>query len=146
MVKHKRANNRALAFARDMIADLKKGRGLDWQIGTAEGGTRECVDVVGSKNGNRRVLIEVELRRKAPLANVVKVWKQITLKQLPEKLVMFQAFSGFYPKKGDAAYKCRVCRKRDAKSVSNKIRSPFNEISASERSFWESCNHWRRTP
>ncbi len=100
---HKIVRNRALAFANDMKCVLKGKRGLEWQIGTAESGTRECVDVIGWKNGKQRiqrVFIEVELRRIAPLGNVVKVWKQLTQKKPRKKLIMFQAFSLFYAKAG----------------------------------------------
>jgi hypothetical protein len=100
MNNRKRAHNRAQAFADDMIHFLKGKRGFEWKLGTAEGDTKECVDIIGWKNGNRRVLVEVELRRIAPLANVVKVWKQLTREKPHKKLVMFQAFSAFYPKNG----------------------------------------------
>jgi hypothetical protein len=100
LTRHKRAKNRALAFALDMLRVLQNKRGLDWRLGIAEGGTREAVDVIGWKNGNRRVLVEVELRRSDPVTNVVKVWAQITRNPPSKTLVMFQAFSAFYPKKG----------------------------------------------
>ena len=89
-----------MAFANDMLEVLGRKQGLYWKIGTAEGGTNECVDIIGWKGETQRVLIEVELRRIAPLANVVKVWKQLSQDRPRKRLIMFQVFSAFYPKKG----------------------------------------------
>ncbi len=89
-----------MAFAHDMIGVLGGKRGLRWAVGTAEDGTNECVDIIGWKGRTRPVLIEVELRRIAPLANVVKVWKHLSQQKPRKKLIMFQAFSAFYPRHG----------------------------------------------
>jgi len=91
---------RANAFSADLCRELSNKCKLTWKVGTAEKGIRECVDVVGSRSGKQRVLIEVELRRTTPLANVVKVWKRFTKEKPGEKIVFFQAFSDFYPEKG----------------------------------------------
>ncbi len=98
--------NRADEFARDMCRELKGHLGLDWAPESKhrndEGvDTRETADVVGKKGEkrkNERVLIEAELRRIAPAGNVIKVWKRVNEGKYSRHLVMFQAFSAFYPK------------------------------------------------
>jgi len=91
---------RADAFSRDMCTALREKCGLDWQCGKPQKGNRECVDVVGKKESKDRVLIEVELRRGAPLQNVVKIWRQLSRGALPKDVVLFQAFSSVYDKNG----------------------------------------------
>jgi len=72
--------------------------GLEWECGKPQEGNRECADVVGS-NKTTRVLIEVELRRGTPVGNVAKVWRQSSDTLLEDKIILFQAFSRYYPKK-----------------------------------------------
>jgi hypothetical protein len=96
----KQVKNRADAFAHDMCRVLNGHLGMEWRPERHTNDTHECVDVVGKKGKDVRVLIEVELRRIAPLGNVVKVWRRISQKVYPRNIVMFQAFSAFYPKHG----------------------------------------------
>jgi hypothetical protein len=92
--------NRADAFASDMCRILKGHLGLEWKPESRQNNLHECVDVVGVQGSQTHVLIEVELRRIAPLGNVVKVWKRVSQGIYPRNITMFQAFSAFYPKGG----------------------------------------------
>ena len=87
---------RADAFSEDMRRELGRRCGLEWECGKPEKGQRECVDVLGKKDGKARVLIEIELRRGAPFQNIVKVWQRIEAGTLGKNIVLVQAFSKFY--------------------------------------------------
>jgi len=67
--------NRADAFSRDLCRALGNSLGLKWAQEARTADEHECVDVIGQKGKKTRVLIEVELRRKNPVANIVKVWR-----------------------------------------------------------------------
>lgn len=91
-------------FAKDLCEELNRHtkNGITWKcagpIGMRNG--HESVDATGyRKKGRPAVLVEIELRRKTPLANVVKAWKWIEEKQLPRHLVLIQAFSALYSEK-----------------------------------------------
>ena len=64
-----------------------------------EGDQSEHVDLAGThKKTGRQFLIEVELRRKNPVGNVVKVWRWFEDNRLNPRPVLFQAFSKYYVK------------------------------------------------
>lgn len=60
---------------------------------------KESVDVGGESPRKKTILIEAELRRGAPVANVAKVWKWLADKKLKRPIVLFQGFSKFYTSK-----------------------------------------------
>jgi hypothetical protein len=99
--------NRADAFALDMCKELNRlckdrDNGMKWLCRGPLKRGHECVDVTGYRRNKARVLIEVELRRTAPLSNIVKIWKWIDEGNgLPKKLIVVQAFSKFYRRKLD---------------------------------------------
>jgi hypothetical protein len=94
---------RANLFASEMVkVFIEKKIGNSWKQPRPIKDHHECVDVEGVVNG-QLVLIEVELRRIAPLANVVKIWKAVNKeadKKKYKNAIVFQAFSEFYPEKG----------------------------------------------
>ena len=58
--------SRTNRFARELYKSLNQKRtGYEWEIGVPPCENRECVDVIG-ENGNKCVLVEVELRGTAP--------------------------------------------------------------------------------
>jgi hypothetical protein len=69
-----------------------------WECGGPFKRGHERVDVTGYNRRSRkpRVLLEVELRRQTPLANIVKVWKWIKNGELSRNVVVVQAFSKRY--------------------------------------------------
>ena len=73
----------------------------------------ESIDIVGSRKGRKLVLVEVELRKDAPLTNVVKVWRWIVEEEFTTPFVLVQAFSKYY-KKGDT-------KRANAKFVGNRM-------------------------
>jgi hypothetical protein len=92
---------RADLFATAMCKELKEFGGK-WDRPKPQKAQHECVDIEGEIDG-RKVLIEVELRRIAPLANMVKIWSAISKeadKNKYKNAIVFQAFSAFYPKNG----------------------------------------------
>jgi len=67
--------SRTSNFAHELVDSLKaKKPDYAWGIGEPPGDNRECVDVAG-KGDKRLILVEVELRRIAPVANIAKIWK-----------------------------------------------------------------------
>lgn len=97
--------NRTDAFAKDFCAKLNNSRSTEYEWksgGKPIGRGHESVDIVGrpKKKGARWVLVEVELRKDAPLTNVVKIWRWIANKEFKDRFVLIQAFSRYY-KKGD---------------------------------------------
>jgi hypothetical protein len=87
-------------FAKNMCKELKSRRPkLEWKCSWSPGAGHEHVDLVGE--GKRLIFIEVELRRHAPVVNVIKIWKWMDAHTLAMRPVLVQAFSGFYPK-GDS--------------------------------------------
>lgn len=109
---HKAAKNRTTAFCRKLRETLEAtaGEGFEW----IEGGRihdfghrtpqrpahdRQAVDVVGKpKRGGPTILIEVELRRRACVKNVIKVWRWADDGEFPSRFVLIQAFSKYYAK------------------------------------------------
>lgn len=62
----------------------------------------ESIDVLATPvtKGRKLILVEIELRKDAPLTNVVKVWRWIANEQFNTRFIFIQAFSKYY-KKGD---------------------------------------------
>ena len=93
--------SRTSNFAHQLVRSLRaKKTKYEWRIGTPPCTiNRECVDVTG-KSRTRLVLVEVELRRIAPAANIVKIWKWLDRDTkgpyAGKKLIVVQAFSSFY--------------------------------------------------
>jgi hypothetical protein len=50
------------------------------------------------RKSRKLVLVEVELRKDAPLTNVVKVWRWIAKEKFKTPFVLVQAFSKYYKK------------------------------------------------
>ncbi len=99
--------NRTDAFANDFCRRMNEVRstGYDWRAGEKPlGRGHESVDIVGrpkrKTRGSRLILIEVELRKDAPLTNVVKVWRWTEKDNFSDGFILIQAFSRYY-KKGD---------------------------------------------
>jgi hypothetical protein len=89
-------------FAKDMCKELKsRWPELEWECAWSPGAGYEHVDLVGHLKRRKLILIEVELRRYAPVVNVIKIWKWMDANSLATKPIVVQAFSGFYPK-GDS--------------------------------------------
>jgi hypothetical protein len=80
------------------MQETEKGE-YEWKPGGHPlGKGHESVDIVGSspRRGRRLVLVEVELRKDAPLTNVVKVWRWIEEERFAARFVLVQAFSKYY--------------------------------------------------
>jgi len=89
-----RANNIATRVARRLQTKI---RTHEWQVNWKPLGVEdESADVAGKARGRRLILIEIELRRGAPVANVAKIWKWKVMGQLKGSFVLFQVFSKFY--------------------------------------------------
>jgi hypothetical protein len=89
-------------FAKDMRNELRRQwPQLKWECPWSPGAGYEHVDLVGSLKGKKLILIEAELRRSAPVINVIKVWRWLDASRLDMKPIVVQAFSGFYPE-GDS--------------------------------------------
>ena len=97
--------NRTDAFAKDFCERMNgiRPRKYEWEpAGRPTGKGHESVDIIGRphKKGKRLILVEAELRKDAPLTNVVKIWRWVAHKELKGKFVLVQAFSRYY-KMGD---------------------------------------------
>jgi hypothetical protein len=94
-----RANN----FAHELVKTLQARKSnYSWEIAKPIGDYRESVDAVG-KGTKRWILIEVELRRYGPVANIVKIWKWLVKDSKAfegKKITVIQAFSSFYGREG----------------------------------------------
>jgi hypothetical protein len=104
--------NRTTAFMRVLCRELESAcSSREWkEPGRPAGvkGDSRNVDVIGASKDGRlpTVLIEVELRRRSTVKNVVKVWQWATNGGLPGPFILIQAFSAFYRSKegkGDRA-------------------------------------------
>jgi hypothetical protein len=93
---------RANEFARDLQARLNRTLPfynwiMNWRPAPGE---RESVDLVGKPHaGKPWLLIEIELRRDDPSANVIKVWRWKRQDGLLGDFVLVQAFSRFYTRR-----------------------------------------------
>jgi hypothetical protein len=97
--------NRTDAFARDFCRRMEEkssGRYKWTPCGKPLGKGHESIDVLGTPQteGRKLVFVEVELRKDAPLTNVVKVWRWVKNERFNKRFVFVQAFSKYY-KKGD---------------------------------------------
>lgn len=94
---------RATNFARELVKSLQARKSnYAWNIAKPPGDNREAVDVVG-EGRKRLILVEVELRRYGPVANIVKIWKWLdedTKAFEGKKVTVIQAFSSFYGRQG----------------------------------------------
>ena len=114
--------SRTSNFARQLVRSLgAKDTNYEWSIGHPPCDNRECVDVMG-KGRTREVLVEVELRRGAPVANLVKIWKWLDEEgkgpYAGKKLIVVQAFTSFYDgKKIVSQGKLGVPRATDGKTL-----------------------------
>ena len=89
---------------RDSLNNRKTHYAHKWKSGTPPHScsTRECVDLIAAANGTT-VLIEVELRRAAPVANIAKIWRWLEeMNEYQGKVIVIQAFSSYYDKKEGA--------------------------------------------
>ena len=90
------------AFASDLCKVLRHA-GLTFEAEHRQKNVDGCVDVKGVDiKGHTRVLIEIELRRYAPVGNVIKVWRRLINRNCPNDVVLIQVFSGFYATKSRA--------------------------------------------
>ena len=90
-------------FAKDLCRELNRHRnsGVQWKCGGPVGirAGHEAVDATAYRKNQKPVaLVEVELRRDAPLSNVAKVWHWAREGSLPRNVVLIQAFSANYGK------------------------------------------------
>jgi len=95
--------NRTTAFANDFCRRIKEIglKNYAWECGGKPlGRGHESIDILGTCEGRRSIFIEVELRKDAPLTNVVKVWRWVVNDGFKQEFVFVQAFSKYY-KKGD---------------------------------------------
>jgi hypothetical protein len=97
--------SRTANFARELVLTLKtKKTNYSWKIAKPPGDNRECVDVIAEGCKSKRlILVEVELRRYGPVANIAKIWKWLDKDAEPfvgRKIIVIQAFSSFYRRKG----------------------------------------------
>lgn len=88
--------SRTANFCRTLCDEL----GQNWKRGNCpDSKTRECVDVMSAEGGTT-VLVEVELRRDAPAANVAKIWRWLAeTDYYPGRVIVVQAFSSYYQTK-----------------------------------------------
>jgi hypothetical protein len=94
------ANTFAATLCKELnrLSDEKKSS-VAWKCGGPINSGHECVDVTGWYGERPRVLVEIELRRQTPLANIAKIWKWIDdekQKHLKKNIVVIQAFSRYY--------------------------------------------------
>ncbi len=95
--------NRTNEFAKDLCRELNrhKRNKLEWKPAGPAGinAGHESVDATGYRGGKTPyALIEVELRRDAPVSNVVKVWNWIANRRFRKRVIVVQAFSARYSK------------------------------------------------
>lgn len=86
-------------FAKDMCKELNMLLPeMDWQHSWPRHRGYEHVDVAGlpKRTTGKCILVEIELRRKNPVSNVVKIWRWHEAHRFRSKPILFQAFSGFY--------------------------------------------------
>lgn len=103
-------SNRATEFSKDLIRELKKKHAFnklhgieewrkDWK---PEGIPHGGVDAVGIRKVGKAeipiVLVEAELRRDDPPANILKIWMWARRKKIRRNPVLLQAFSKAYDK------------------------------------------------
>lgn len=97
--------SRTDAFANDFCRRMKEKPLADY-VWSCSGKPikkgHESIDVMAvSRTKSRKpILVEVELRKDAPLTNVVKVWRWISAEKYRAPFIFVQAFSKYY-KEGD---------------------------------------------
>lgn len=96
--------SRTDAFARDFCRRMRENPGnYNWECaGKPLGRSHENIDFWGKpkRAGKPNIFVEVELRRDAPLRNVVRIWRWIIEHDFRAPFVFVQAFSRYY-KDGD---------------------------------------------
>jgi hypothetical protein len=123
--------SRTDAFAKDFVRQMNahtRGRYVWKAGGTPLGKGHESVDIRGLPKNKRGKLIfvEVELRKDAPLTNVVKVWRWIREQEFKGRFVFVQAFSKYYKKGDTKRSNAEVVGKELERSTRNKyISIPF---------------------
>ena len=88
---------------RDVLNE--KAPEYEWKQGWPLPGQRGRVDVAGCPRGKggRLVLIEVELKRVGPIANIAKVWRWARGSKNRDRILFVQAFSGLFKKRKNKA-------------------------------------------
>ena len=101
-------SNRATEFSKDLIRELKKKYAFNKKTGIDEwkkdwkpkGVSHGGVDVAGIRKMKDKdvpiILIEAELRRDDPPANILKIWMWAREKRIPRNPLLLQAFSKAY--------------------------------------------------
>ena len=113
------------AFARDFCNRMKEFRSTVYQWTCAEnlsGRGHESVDIVGRPSNKRGklILLEVELRKDAPLTNIVKVWRWLSNKQSIGRFVFVQAFSRYYKEQGTKRLNAEFVGRQMERATGNK--------------------------
>ena len=101
-------SNRATEFSKDLVRELTKKDAFnsragihewikDWKpVGIRHGG----VDAAGiGRLGNKKVpiiLVEAELRRDDPPANILKIWMWARKRKIKQNLILLQGFTKVY--------------------------------------------------
>jgi hypothetical protein len=93
------------AFAQDFCRRMQATEKADYEWKPGDRLNRkghESVDIVGRslKKSRKLILVEVELRKDAPLTNIVKVWRWTANENFRSPFILIQAFSRYY-KQGD---------------------------------------------
>lgn len=118
------------AFASDFCRRMRETENGDYEWkpgGHPLGKGHESVDIMGRspRRGRKLVLVEVELRKDAPLTNVVKVWRWVAEDKFKTQFILVQAFSKYY-KIGDT-------KRSNAEFVGNRMqratKNPYLSLS-----------------
>lgn len=101
-------SNRATEFSKDLVRELKKRNAFNGRVGIEEwkkdwkpeGVSHGGVDAAGIRKAGKKdlpiILVEAELRRDDPPANILKVWMWARQHKIRKNLVLLQAFSRAY--------------------------------------------------
>ena len=69
---------------------------LKWKVGWGPKGYRWKVDIAGLKDDKPVILIEAELKKEDPAANVIKVWRWAIEQKNKKRIHFIQGFSKLY--------------------------------------------------
>jgi hypothetical protein len=87
----------ATNFDKHMKRALEKSAPkLTWKIGWSPNGQRWKVDLVGLQGKHPMVLIEAELKKDDPAANVIKIWRWAREQKNSKWILFVQGFSKLY--------------------------------------------------